>query len=252
VTGIDKLRSLLADLPGPDLDAAAAVSARAADILRPAGALARLDRVAAWMAGWQRTTRPAVVRPVAIVFAADHGVAADGVSAYPQAVTAAMLKAFVAGVSSINAMAAVAGARVIAIDCGVGRPTANFRHEAALDASRFAEAVELGRDAVASVDTDLLVVGEMGIGNTTAAAALGACLYRGPTEDWVGQGTGISGDALIAKVSAVRDDRIYEIKSTYILQPGPASLTEGVAQIHAILAGLFNTEDTNDTDVRRI
>ena len=205
MTGTDALRSALADLPGPDLDAAAAVSARAADILRPAGALARLDRVAAWMAGWQRTTRPAVVRPVAIVFAADHGVAADGVSAYPQAVTAAMLKAFGAGVSSINAMAAVAGARVIAIDCGVGRPTANFRHEAALDAVRFEEAVALGRTAVARVDADLLVLGEMGIGNTTAAAALGACLYRGPTEDWVGQGTGISGDALVAKVSAVRD-----------------------------------------------
>ena len=75
-----------------------------------------------------------------------------------------MMKAFGAGVSSINAMAAVAGARVIAIDCGVGRPTANFRHAAALDVSRFEEAVALGRTAVAGVDADLLVVGEMGIG----------------------------------------------------------------------------------------
>jgi len=205
VTAVDDLRAALADLPGPDLSARAAVAERAATILRPTGALARLDDVAAWMAGWQRTARPGVERPVALVFAADHGVAADGVSAYPAAVTASMLAAFERGVSSINAMAAVAGARVVAVDCGVGRPTANLRHESALDEARFAEAVALGRDAVAGLDADLLVVGEMGIGNTTAAAALCACLLGGDGAEWVGRGTGVEGPALEVKRAVVRE-----------------------------------------------
>jgi nicotinate-nucleotide--dimethylbenzimidazole phosphoribosyltransferase len=201
----EPLTAMLRDLPAPDEESRALVSARAAEILRPAGALARLDELAVWMAGWQRTRLPAVTRPVAIVFAADHGVAADGVSAYPADVTAAMLSAFRQGVSSINAMAAIAGARVVAVDCGVGRPTANFRHEPALDQTRFAEAVELGRAAVSDLDTDLLVVGEMGIGNTTTAAAVVACTLGGSADEWVGAGTGVDAEGRARKVAAVAD-----------------------------------------------
>ena len=171
----DSLRALLRDLPPADEKSRAALADRAAQILRPAGALARLDEIAVFIGGWQRCVTPIIERPVALIFAGDHGVAADGVSAYPQDVTGAMLQAFRQGVSSINALATVAGAEVIAIDCGVGVPTANFRHEAALSNERFEHSVRLGREAVAAVDTDLLIVGEMGIGNTTSAAALAAC-----------------------------------------------------------------------------
>ena len=107
---------------------------RAADILRPSGALAWLDEIAAWVAGWQRTDRPAVRRPAGLIFAADHGVAAaTKVSAYPTGVTEAMLAAYREGRSTINAFARIAGAEVTAIDVGVGRPTGDIRFESGAD-----------------------------------------------------------------------------------------------------------------------
>ena len=198
------LADALATLPAGDADAAAAVRARADDILRPAGALARLDEVAVFMAAWQGTAQPAVRRPAGLIFAADHGVAAAGdVSAYPVAVTGAMMAAFRAERSTVSAFAAVAGATVDAIDVGVGRPTNDFRFEAALSPERFDEAVAAGRAAVEALDADLLVLGEMGIGNTTAAAAISAALDRGPVEAWVGRGTGVDDEGLARKRAAV-------------------------------------------------
>lgn len=200
----DWLRSALAELRSPDQVAIDAIEDRAAQILRPAGALARLDDVASWMAGWQRTSIPAVSRPAALIFAADHGVAAaSAVSAYPTDVTAAMLAAYRAGRSTISAFAAIAGATVEAVDVGVGRPTGDIRVESALSADRFTECVEAGRRAVDALDTDLLVLGEMGIGNTTAAAAVTAALLGGEPESWVGRGTGVDTDGLGRKQDAV-------------------------------------------------
>jgi nicotinate-nucleotide--dimethylbenzimidazole phosphoribosyltransferase len=200
------LRTALASLAEPDVVSGDAVRARAADILRPAGALARLDAVAAWTAEWQRTPAPAVRRPAALIFAADHGVAAAGVSNYPIEVTAAMLGAFNSHQSTVTAFAEVVGATVQAIDVGVGRPTGDIRVESALSVERFEECVAAGRDAVESLDADLLVVGEMGIGNTTAAAAVAAALAVdiAPVDDWVGRGTGVDDEGLARKRAAVQ------------------------------------------------
>jgi nicotinate-nucleotide--dimethylbenzimidazole phosphoribosyltransferase len=197
------MRDSLANLAAPDQAAGDAVSERAADILRPAGALARLDTVGVWMAQWQGTSQPAVRKPAGLIFAADHGVAAAGVSAYPIEVTAAMLAAYRAGKSTVSAFAAVVGASVEAIDVGVGRPTGDIRVEPALSAERFDECVAAGRSAVEALDADLLVIGEMGIGNTTAAAAVTAALLGGDPADWVGRGTGVDDDGLSRKRDAV-------------------------------------------------
>lgn len=191
------------ELPGPDAEAAAAVRARAARVLRPPGALARLDEVAAWLASWQRTSRPSVTRPAAVVFVADHGVAAEGVSAFPAAVTAHMLEALRDGVATAAVMAREAGARLEVVDVGVGRPTGNLLCEPALGEAAFAAAMGAGRQAVAALDADLLVLGEMGIANTTAAAAVCAALYGGPAELWTGRGTGVDDATYAAKVSVV-------------------------------------------------
>lgn len=193
----------LADLPGPDEAARSAVAERAAHVLRPEGALARLDEVAAWLASWQRTTTPAVVRPALIVFVADHGVTAEGVSAYPAQVTAAMLSALRRGVATAPVLAAEVGAAVTVVDAGVGRPTGNITVEPAMDEARFAGSFETGRVAVRDLDADLLVLGEMGIGNTTAAAALAAALFGRTPEDWTGRGTGVDDATLARKVDAV-------------------------------------------------
>lgn len=198
------LREALDAIPPGDAAARDAVEMRAADILRPAGALERLDRVAAWVAEWQATAAPAVTRPVALVFAGDHGVAASGVSKYPIEVTASMLAAYRDRRSTITAFAAVAGAEVHAVDVGVGRPTGDIRHEAALSPARFDDAVAAGSDAVERLDADLLVLGEMGIGNTTVAAAVTAALLGGDVDPWVGRGTGVDDDGLARKRAAVR------------------------------------------------
>ena len=203
MTPSEWLRDAIATMPARDDAAHDAVADRAANILRPSGALARLDEVAAWVAGWQRTPLPAVQRPAALIFAADHGVASAGVSAYPTDVTAAMLAAYRAGKSTISAFAHVVGATVQAIDVGVGRPTGDIRSESAMSLQRFDEAIAAGRDAVVSVDADLLVLGEMGIGNTTAAAAVAAALTNGDIEQWVGRGTGVDDDGLARKRDAV-------------------------------------------------
>ena len=200
------LDTLLRDLPEPDEAARDAVTARAASVLRPTGALARLDEVAAWLAAWQRTERPAVRTPHAVVFAADHGVAAAGVSAYPAEVTVAMLDALEKGAATSAAMATAIGVELEVVDVGVARPTGDLRIEPAMDPERFDDAVRAGIEAVdraATAGADLLVFGEMGIGNTTAAAAVVATLFDEPAAEWCGRGTGLDDAGVARKVAAV-------------------------------------------------
>jgi nicotinate-nucleotide--dimethylbenzimidazole phosphoribosyltransferase len=202
--GLDRqVAHLLAQAPGPHTRAAAAVAERARQVLRPAGALARLDELAEWLAAWQGTERPAVRRPAALVFAADHGVAASGVSAYPAEVTAAMVKALREGVATACVLARQVGATLEVVDVGVGVPTGDLTREPALDPARFRACVQAGRDAVAALDTDLLVLGEMGIGNTTAAAAVTAILLGRSAEASTGRGTGVDDAGLARKRAAV-------------------------------------------------
>ena len=208
------IAQLLADLPDPDRSARDEVAARAATVLRPAGAFARLDVVAAWLAGWQGTATPRVERPHVAVFAADHGVAVEGVSAYPAEVTAAMVEAIRGGVATITVLAREVGATLELFDVGVGRPTGNIRVTDAMSVEEFDAAVAAGAAAVESVDADLLAVGEIGIGNTTAAAAVAAAVLGGDAGDWVGPGTGVVGAALAHKCDVVQAalDRVGSVE----------------------------------------
>jgi len=205
----------LGRLPAADEGSAALVRARAEATLRPSGALHRLDDVAVWLARWQRTSEPHVERPAAIVFVADHGVADEGVSAYPPQVTADVLRALQEGVATANAMARVLSVSLSVVDVGVGTPSGNLAHESALSSDAFDECFTAGRRAVTDVDADVLIVGEMGIGNTTAASAICTALYGGPAEQWTGRGTGIDEatyerklrvvEAAVKRIATVRD-----------------------------------------------
>jgi nicotinate-nucleotide--dimethylbenzimidazole phosphoribosyltransferase len=213
-----RVLSALQAAPAPDDGARDQVIERARNVLRPTGALARLDDIAAWLAAWQRTSTPAVASPSCVVFVADHGVAAEGVSAYPATVTAAMLHALQEGAATASVMARSVGAELVVVDVGVGRPTGNLRHEPALTDDLFTDCFDAGRQAVGRLDTDLLVVGEMGIGNTTAAAAVCTALLGLNGEDWTGKGTGIDERTLVRKVEVVnaaaqrvRDERPLEV-----------------------------------------
>jgi len=230
------IREALATMPQPDTRAATAVRQRAAEILRPTGALQRLDEVAEWVAAWQGSDSPAIHRPAALIFAADHGVADAGVSKYPMEITAAMLQAYRAGKSTITAFAEIAGASVEAIDVGVGRPTGDIRTEAAMDPDRFDEALDAGRRAVESLDTDLLILGEMGIGNTTAAAAVAAALGGGEVAAWVGRGTGLDDDGMQRKRAAVRQ-AVNRVAG--ILDPIEVLREVGGAELAAMAAAIM-------------
>lgn len=204
------LTRMLENLPQPDIVSATSVATRAVETLRPPGAFARLDEIAAWLASWQSTTAPRVERPHVAVFGADHGVMDDGVSAFPADVTGAMVAAMNQGVATINAVARQVGATFSFHNAGVGEPTANIRIADAMTDDEFDEAARIGIAAVESVDADLFIFGEVGIGNSTPAAAVTAAVLGGPAANWVGPGTGVVGEALANKQRVVADavDRV--------------------------------------------
>jgi len=188
-------------LPAADEDARAKALAREAVLTKPAGSLGRLEQIAVHMAAWQGRHPPTVERPVVLVFVGNHGVAARGVSAYPAAVTAQMVANFTAGGAAINQLARAAGARLIVTPLSLDRPTADFTQGPAMTEAETLAAIEAGMAAVPA-DADLIAVGEMGIGNTTVAAALAAALFGGDAE-WVGPGTGVDAAGLRRKRQAV-------------------------------------------------
>jgi nicotinate-nucleotide--dimethylbenzimidazole phosphoribosyltransferase len=198
---------LLTRLPGPNGDARTAIAERAAQVLRPRDAFARLDEIASWLASWQDSITPSVRRPALVIFVGDHGVTAEEVSAYPASVTAHMLEALRERVATATILAEEAGASIAVIDTGVGRPSGNIVFEPALDHDRFEVSFELGRRCIADLDADLLVLGEMGIGNTTAASALAATLFGLTADDWTGRGSGIDDETLKRKIEVVRRAR---------------------------------------------
>lgn len=196
------LRRLLSDLPDPDQSAIDGAAERNAQLTKPPGALGRLEDLASWYAGWRGDPRPRIEAPQVIVFAGNHGVAARGVSAFPPAVTAQMVANFRAGGAAINQLAKLAGARMDVHALDLDRPTEDFTKGPAMSDADCAAALKAGWDAV-DPKADLLVVGEMGIGNTTPAAALSLALFGGAAEDWTGRGTGIDDAALVAKAQVV-------------------------------------------------
>jgi nicotinate-nucleotide--dimethylbenzimidazole phosphoribosyltransferase len=198
------LENQLGNLRTPDETSRLEARARAKDILRPLDATKSLDEIAIWVAGWQNDARPSIHRPAALIFAANHGVAAAGVSKYPVEVTASMVEAFRAGSSTINAWANIAGASVEVVDVGVENASGDIRFTTAVPDERFDEVTDRARRAVEATDTDLLVIGEMGIGNTTAAAAVCLALLHGEAENWAGRGTGVDDHGLARKVEAIR------------------------------------------------
>jgi nicotinate-nucleotide--dimethylbenzimidazole phosphoribosyltransferase len=201
LTDLSQFRALLGSAPEPDATAMAAATDRNAQLTKPPGALGRLEDLAIWYAGWRGDPRPEITAPQVIVFAGNHGVAARGVSAFPAAVTAQMVANFRAGGAAINQLARAAGARMDVHALDLDRPTADFTESPAMDAADLLAALRTGWAAVDPA-ADLLVVGEMGIANTTSAAAICHALYGGDAGDWTGRGTGID-DAGLALKSAV-------------------------------------------------
>jgi nicotinate-nucleotide--dimethylbenzimidazole phosphoribosyltransferase len=199
----DDIRALLAKMPAPDAAALAAVRAREAQLTKPAGSLGRLEEIAEWLAAWQGAPRPHVDAPLVAVFAGNHGVVAQGVSPFPQSVTQAMVANFAGGGAAINQICKTFDISLKVYELALEQPTGDITQEAALDEKACAATIAFGMEALAS-QPDLLCLGEMGIGNTTVAAAIYHALYGGRAEDWVGRGTGVDDAGLKRKADAVR------------------------------------------------
>lgn len=192
----------LADLGDADPDARADARIRQAELTKPAGSLGRLEELALFFAGWQQRARPRIDRARAAIFAGNHGVTVHGVSAFPASVTAQMVANFASGGAAINALAGAAGLELAVEALDLDRPTADFTVAAAMRADECLDALNRGA-AMVEADLDLIVLGEMGIGNSTAAAALCARSFGGDAAAWVGPGTGVGGDGVARKVAVV-------------------------------------------------
>ena len=201
-TSFADLRAACLDLPAGDGSAAATAARRNAVLTKPPGSLGLLEDVVVWLARWQGRAMPRLDRVEVLVFAGNHGVVAQGVSAYPAGVTAQMVANFAAGGAAINQLAAEAGANLHVIPLSLDAATADFTRQPAMDEAAFLAAVNAGYDAVPA-GADLVCLGEMGIGNTTAAAAIAAALFGGGGERWAGRGTGVDDQGLARKRAAI-------------------------------------------------
>jgi nicotinate-nucleotide--dimethylbenzimidazole phosphoribosyltransferase len=199
---LDDISSFCRDLPKGDAAAADAALSRQQALTKPPGSLGRLEELAIWLARWQGREIPHLERVTIAVFAGNHGVAARGVSAYPQAVTEQMVANFAGGGAAINQIAGLTGAELKTVPIELDRPTRDFTVAAAMDVDEFLSAVSIGYRTV-PVDSDLLAVGEMGIANTTTAAMLCAALLGGGAARWVGRGTGVDDAGLARKRAAI-------------------------------------------------
>ena len=196
--------ALLQTLPAADATARAAAEARNGQLTKPPGALGRLEDLVIWLAGWQGREKPAAVAPQVLIFAGNHGVAARGVSAFPPEVTAQMVANFTHGGAAINQMSRTFGAKMSVHAIDLDRPTLDFTQGPAMTEDEVVAALTTGWMAVDPA-ADLLVVGEMGIGNTTSAAAIAAGLLGGGADVWVGRGTGVDDAGLARKAGVVAE-----------------------------------------------
>lgn len=216
------LEETLASIPDPDLASAAEVQRRLDAKTKPRGSLGRLEEIARALAAVQRTSSPRASSKAVVVMAADHGVADEGVSAYPQEVTAQMVANFARGGAGINVLARQAGARVVVVDMGVKAPVAglagvldrrvgpgtrNLARGPAMSREEAVRALEAGISVakeLAGDGVDVLAIGEMGIANSTAASALAAAFTGAPPAEVTGRGTGVDDAGHRHKVEVVR------------------------------------------------
>ncbi len=203
LTSLAELHEIVAELPAADDHARRVATERQSLLTKPGGSLGRLEEIAIWLATWQGTARPRLDRCQTIVFAGNHGIAAKGVSAFPSTVTEQMVANFRSGGAAINQLCESVGSSLdvhaLDLDCA----TADFSEQAAMSSEACLEAINTGIRAV-NLDADIVALGEMGIGNTTVAAALCCGLFGGDPSHWVGRGTGVDDATLALKAELIR------------------------------------------------
>jgi nicotinate-nucleotide--dimethylbenzimidazole phosphoribosyltransferase len=212
----EEIRMLFAGLPAPSQEAVAAVRVRDAQLTKPPGALGRLEEIVEFLAAWQAKAEPQIERPLVAVFAGNHGVVAQGVSAFPPEVTRQMLENFTSGGAAINQLCKSFGLGLKVYELALDHPTRDFTQEPAMTEAETAATLAYGMEAIDG-GVDLLAPGEMGIGNTTCAAAIYAALYGGPASRWTGRGTGVDEAGLARKNAAI--DAALKLHAPHLSDP---------------------------------
>jgi len=202
LNSLDEISALT--LPIYDTAAAAAAMTRQNSLTKPAGTLGRLEELAVFMAGWQRCERPEITKAQALVFAGNHGICNQGVNPFPQEVTAQMVANFEAGGAAINQLCRASGAELSVVALDLEHPTQDFTKEPAMQPAETLEAMQRGAAAVDS-EASVLILGEMGIGNSTIAAALAYACFGGTPGQWVGRGTGSDSEGQQLKARVIED-----------------------------------------------
>lgn len=227
---------LLVAVPEGDEAAVAAVRARDAQLTKPAGSLGQLESLVEFLARWQHRANPRLDNPMVTIFAGNHGVTDQGVSAFPRDVTAQMVANFTNGGAAISQICALHEINLRVFELALEQPTGDITLEAALDDKMCAATIAYGMEAVAG-RPDLICLGEMGIGNTTIAAAIYAALYGGQGADWVGRGTGVDDAGLARKAGAV--DRALARHAGELDHPLKVLARLGGREIAAMLGALI-------------
>ncbi|NQV84648.1 MAG: nicotinate-nucleotide--dimethylbenzimidazole phosphoribosyltransferase [Rhodospirillales bacterium] len=202
IQNLDDIHQALQSLPGGDADTANKAAEREPQLTKPPGSLGRLEDISQWLCRWQGRHPPTMGAPRAQIFAGNHGVVKQGVSAYPAEVTAQMVANFEAGGGAVNQLCNAFGVGFTIDALALDRPTEDFTNAPAMTESECVDAFVFGMGTVVD-GTDVLCLGEMGIGNTTSAAALSMALYGGEAQEWTGTGTGVQGPALDRKTAVV-------------------------------------------------
>lgn len=225
-------------LLGPEGDeaAVAAVQARDAQLTKPAGSLGQLEKLVEFLARWQGKSSPTMDDPMVAIFAANHGVTDQGVSAYPREVTTQMVNNFTKGGAAISQICALHEINLRVFELALNIPTGDITIVPAMDERTCAATIAYGMEAIAG-EVDLLCIGEMGIGNTTVAAAVYAGLFGGAGADWVGRGTGVDDAGLKRKADAV--DRALARHAGRLNSPFEVLANLGGREIAAMLGAII-------------
>ncbi len=230
------IQDLLMLGPEGDEAAVAAVRARDAQLTKPAGSLGELEKLVEFLARWQGKPEPTMDDPMVAIFAANHGVTDQGISAFPREVTRQMVANFTNGGAAISQICALHEINLRVFELALEVPTGDITVVPAMDERTTAATIAYGMEAIAG-EVDLLCIGEMGIGNTTVAAAIYAALHGGTGADWVGRGTGVDDEGLKRKADAV--DRALARHAGRLSTPFEVLANLGGREIAAMLGAII-------------
>ncbi|OLL55229.1 nicotinate-nucleotide--dimethylbenzimidazole phosphoribosyltransferase [Bartonella henselae] len=202
VSPFDNFRALLTSLPVADEFSIILAKKRQKSLTKKQEALGKLGEIAVWYAGWRGAEKPIVTQPLVAIFSGNHGVIEENVTPFPQSMTQKMVQNFAAGGGAINQICIAYDLGLKIFDLALEYPTMNITKDAAMDERSAAATMAFGMESIAG-GTDLLCIGEMGVGNTTIASALCLALFGGEVEEWTGNSTGIDERFYQRKIAAV-------------------------------------------------